>query len=413
MSVFNEAELPKRPTLDSVLLMSASLIATIISAGILVLAARESSLSDFAWLVSLLAISALLVTIVDFGSNSFWLIRLSKIELDLSDWKKLAGEKIATGLAVGFVVLLTGVIFGAHSLQVALLFLFQLVQQTLFVYFKVTNRNRVLASATLIDRLAALAASILVFGLPNEDGDLLFIPFLTGSIVSCIISIVFIRKEHLPAIKLTADYSKNWTSTSNFGILSLIGSIRGTDVLVLGLVGGAGQSALYGSVSKWNMPMIVASGALTSVSTPIIARLGLTKSSMRRLAGPILLLTLTLAGAGLIIVFADFFVNMLLGDKYAQSSEILAIVILAGVFLSSNQTLSSWLQALGREATVAKVNIFTTTLQFVLLVPLGVVAGGLGAALALLASQVTLTLCLSVVLFRQTRTMRLGSDLSE
>jgi O-antigen/teichoic acid export membrane protein len=104
---------------------------------------------------------------------------------------------------------------------------------------------------------------------------------------------------------------------------------------------------------------------------------------------------------------------MLLGDKYAQSSEILAIVILAGVFLSSNQTLSSWLQALGREATVAKVNIFTTTLQFVLLVPLGVVAGGLGAALALLASQVTLTLCLSVVLFRQTRTMRLGSDLSE
>jgi O-antigen/teichoic acid export membrane protein len=377
-----------------------SLVAQVISAGILIIAARQSTFTQFATLISVLAVSAILVALIDFGSNSQWLVQLSKKQISLMDWKKLAGEKIGLGLAFTSLIVLTAFFFGANSIQVAFLFFFQLIQQTLYVYLKVTNQNKILSTSTVLDRFFALGSALILFGNLKEAGEILFLPFLIGSVLASFFTIIFILKVHFPAPRLTSASGTNWLASSSFGALSVIGALRNLDVLLLGVVGGSSQSALYGSVSKWSMPLVVSAGAVGTVSTPVVARLGINRSSLRLLLGSISLLGLALLGAALIAINAEFFVVILLGEKYANSADILRLTILAGLFLAVNQIFNAWLQALDKDKAVAQANISIVVLQLAMIVIFASNLGGVGAALALLLSQAALMIWLGTLLFR-------------
>ncbi len=410
MKVNLPTQVSSRPGLDSAILTGSSWIGQLVSAVILILCARELSYEQFAALASTLAIAAVIVAGVDFGTNSLWFVRLSSGTLSLAEWRNLAGAKFAIGFLLLILLGAASLILGPICIQIGLVFFFQLVQQTLFVFHKVTDQNRAVAASAVLDRLLALGLVSFWAFLGIDFGDYAYLPFVIGSLLACILLFLLIQKGYRPSLpfnKLLKDYA---SGSRDFGIQSLVGAFRGADVYATLILAGSTQSSLYSAVSKWNMPIVIAGSALSTVAIPLLASRGFNRADLKVLKVPlgiffgVILLSLVVA------IQSELAVSILLGPMYADSSEILRFCMIAGALFAMTFVLGAALQAVGRQKKVALISVLSFVIQFVLVFIMTPFFGALGTVLSMCISQLISLIVLLVCFISQMNKLKFVND---
>ena len=331
---------------------------------------------------------------------------LSKQTISLSAWRSLLEYKVNLGILLLLASGLISVFFGPLALAACTLFLLVLIQQSLNVFFVTTGRNQIAAYATILDRTVALLicmAFIFLPAPPNQTLNILF-PFLFGPLASVIFLYLNTSQFMRPRIMRKFTLGLYAKESKWFAINSISSSLRVIDIVLLGSFSNSFQTALYSSVSKMIVPLNAAATALSSVTTPHFSKLGLNRNSIKTVRAPIFLLIFICVLALTSILFSKELVVFLLGDRYADASRVLSVLLLAGVASAVGIVLTSTLEAVGKARSSSRVSLISLGIQVTLCVILLPMFGALGAAYALATSTalaVLLLLFLAVKAFKE------------
>jgi len=105
-------------------------------------------------------------------------------------------------------------------------------------------------------------------------------------------------------------------------------------------------------------------------------------------------LTFSVPVYGVLVIFAEPLITVLLGEKFAGSVTPLRILLLGLVLAGLASLMSSSLQAARREWSVALISVGTALVTLVLLAILGAAFGSVGAAAAISVGYVIQLLAL-------------------
>jgi O-antigen/teichoic acid export membrane protein len=146
-----------------------------------------------------------------------------------------------------------------------------------------------------------------------------------------------------------------WTGATSFGISSFSTSIQGFAIGAVGWTSGASEAARIGAVNKWGQPIALFAAAYASYMFPAFAGARTNREAVRMLR-PLRIIAAAGVGAALVIVIASpLLVDTLLGDQYANATDVLRLLVIAAVPVLLAQPLSALLQARGEERFVARL----------------------------------------------------------
>jgi O-antigen/teichoic acid export membrane protein len=238
---------------------------------------------------------------------------------------------------------------------------------------------------------------------PNQTLNIL-LPFIFGPLASVIF--LYLNTSQLTRPRILRKFTLGLYAKESkwFAINSISSSLRGIDIVLLGSFSNSFQTAVYSSVSKMIVPLNTAATALSSVTTPHFSKLGLNRKAIKAVRAPIFLLIFICVLALTSILFSEELVVFLLGDRYADASPVLSVLLLAGVASAAGIVLTSTLEAVGKARSSSKVSLISLGVQVTLCVILLPMFGALGAAYALATSTafaVLLLLFLAVKAFKE------------
>jgi O-antigen/teichoic acid export membrane protein len=394
-----------KPLRDSALRTSANWISQIIISLVLIISARNYSFESFSFLATSLAISTGLVSLVDLGTTAQWTVTLSNKTISLSSWRSLLEYKFNVGILIVLMSCLVGVFVGPIALASGVLFILILSQHSLNVYFTTTNKNQFSAYSAIIDRTIAFLLCLAFLALPIQSNQTIFIflPFLIGPLASVTFLYFNISKSIRPRFFRTYTFGRYARGSKWFAITSIASSLRGIDIILLGLWSTAMQTSLYASVSKMVVPLNTAASALSTVTTPHFSNRGLNSKVLRSVRSPILLLLCVCAVALMPIMFSNQLVIFLLGAKYVAAGPVLVILLVAGVASAISIFLTATLEAVGKALSSSLVSAFALSVQIVACVILLPSFGAIGAAYAFAIATILSVLMLLLLVAKAFR----------
>jgi O-antigen/teichoic acid export membrane protein len=400
-----------RPGRDSFLLTSTMWFTQLLGVGILVVVANKSDAINFANLLTVLACSAFLVTILDFGSNSKWVIELSSGALSIGAWMRLSTAKASATLICTLTLAATAFLGSPLLVQIASLTLVQAAHQNLHTVLKVFDRNVRLATSLLVERTTTFLLILCMVFWPSSVFELAFLPFLIGSLAGISVSIGA-AGGLLKAEKFVWVWPwwplRYWAGSGRFALVSVASATKALDVGLMNLLGQHGYSANFGAVSRWVQPLLTAATAYSAVSVPILTIQGFGRDSFRKILRSAIPLLLAVSGMLLVLPFSGQLVLLVLGPRFGQAAELLPWLVLAGIFSSLSSVIQSWIQIIevGYLASWATFGAVMLHLVGVSLVSVGgfpIIFAGLIAAFASCLNLVALCLVFVVFLKRSRR----------
>lgn len=167
----------------------------------------------------------------------------------------------------------------------------------------------------------------------------------------------------------------------SFLIGNVTAQVRGADVPLTSLGGGAVQGGLYSAASRLVQPALLVSAALSAVLLPRAVRGS--NSDARRMGAKLTASTLLIAAIGLAITpFSRTLVSALFGSGYTHASTVLAILLVGFPFVALSSPLGSLLQGRGREDIVARNGVIFALVMLVVFPVAALWWGAEGTALA-------------------------------
>jgi O-antigen/teichoic acid export membrane protein len=381
-------------------LAGATAAAQVLTALIYLFAARVSGPSDFGQVVTAIAIATSAVGILDFGTNSLWIRETAKGALPTRDLARRALAKILIALAAFMVggVLLYVLSPNPWLWTAAPIAMFLLVSQTAQVPLRAHSRIGVVALSLIVDRVVGmlvLFAGVLV----GADGAAsLWLALVCGSIGGTLFLVGFIPRRS--RLLVSPDLRRSpWRGSGFYGLSSMAATSQVLDVAIMSAVAGPAAAGIYGAVNRWTQPMGLAVSAFASAAVPVVARAQSWSAAWPHVKKALWLPAMALVACVVVIIGAPLFVDVLVGDAYAESATVLRVLAFGTLFAIVNQPLAVFLQSLGRDRAVSFVTLTLVAVQLALVAVLASVYGSVGAAFAFVTAQA----CMLILLLTLTR----------
>lgn len=382
---------------------------------LLLLAARQSSPSEFGNLVAGIAIGTTIAAVVDFGTNTYWSRELARGALDLRSVNERATAKVAFGaLACTFASLALWSLWHSQLWIAGPVGLTLLVAQAAQVPARGIGRGEIVARSTVVDRLAALFVFLALPSLGVGIFASTWVALCVGCLVGAIICALGTPPGTRPSVAL-ARLRSPWRGSGSFGVYAVAGGLQTLDLPLLGIVGGSAAAGTYGAVSRWTQPMGLLASSFAAVSAPYFARSGNLREAWKWLGRARWIPVLAALLATFVVVGAPVLVHVLLGPSYASSIPALRLLGCAALLSVVNSPLQVALQSVGRERLVATFMVLATSLQLVTVLVLGSTFGASAAAVASIVAQALLFVGLAASAWRLVANrprVRLGLGLS-
>ncbi len=244
-------------------------------------------------------------------------------------------------------------------------------------------------AGTLADFIVAVSAVLilrnvwaLVFGL------------LAGNAVRCFMS--YLIHPYRP--RLSRDLAKakelfgygKWILGSSILVFLIT---QGDDIFVGKLLGVAALGFYQMAYRISNMPATEITHVISQVTFPAYSKLQSDIPKLREAYLRVLQFTafLSFPLAGLIFVLAPDFTMIFLGEKWMQMVPAMQVLVLWGVIRSIGVHHGSILQAVGKPDILTKLNIIKLAILVILIYPLSIKWGIVGASLSVLMSAISIT----------------------
>jgi O-antigen/teichoic acid export membrane protein len=315
------------------------------------------------------------------------------------------GVVLVSGIIVGGLIVLLGIWVGPDSQVYLGLVLGGIMLPVLA--FGALYRNMLAAlrspqGGIFIDELfpATLMCVALVFLLGHSiEPEVAISMYLVSSTIGLVVGAVWIRRK-LPAELADAkpEYLLgSWIRTALPGMVGTSSKLlmNKSDVLMLAPLSTMTAVGVYGAALRMTAVQTVPVGVISTVITARISEAFAAgrDTQGKRLFYGALIFAMAFAGsvAGLVILFAEFFITLLFGEAYAGGAAVLSILAIAQIGAAINTPTSSFMLMTGREGAFGRFTAIALALNIGLnfwLIPL---MGASGAAIATCASIWLLT----------------------
>ena len=385
----------------ALLLAGARGVGQVVIVGVQAVVARDVGLEGFGVFASGLAAATVLSGLIDFGAGSYWVREYSAGRLLADEFRVRSAGKLSVGGLVALGLLSSG-LFGVLPLKFAAiaagLLVSSVTSQTFQVMLIASRKNVSLSLLALVERFILLVAFLVLWVAFKFASDVsLVVAYMCGSLALALLSRRSVM-ELAPVFRAPA-WRRTWAGSGFYGLSTCLIALQSTDVLLAGAVSGPAPVGSYGSVSRWAVPISLATQAFASLLNPVVASAADRGDVWRRIRGSLWLPSLSVLAAVVMGTLAQPLVLLVLGTRYGDSVAVLRVVALAAALSSVAQIAFTILQARRQERLVAAgfgVAVFT---QLGMVIPLVQRFGGLGLAISAAAGQFVLCFMLGSVLF--------------
>jgi len=397
----------RSPSRQAVLLAGATGLSQLAVAVVYILVARWADPAGYGLVVAAVAVGTTAAGVFDFGANSLWVRELASGRLD----RREAGARAATKLLLASVIAaVAGTLLAAlvpnSTLWVAAPIALGLTGGLVFqVPLRAAAQSHLTAIGVVVGRFTGLGLLLALVAAGVSPVDCLWLALLVGSIVEAITHLVvtpasyrYIMRGFIPR--------NPWKDSRHYGVHGVAMSLQNLDVSILNALGGAVAAGLYGAVNRWTQPLGIVINAYTSASMPFVARARRWREVSTHLRSGLWMPALAVVACVAVAGGAPWIVPLLLGTQYSGSTAVLVALALGTIPAIANQPLAVFLQALGSDATVARVTLSAVVGRLALVALVATQWGAMGAALAFGTSQAVMCVVLSVVFVREVRQWR-------
>jgi len=398
----NENFAPKRSLRTQAITVAvATGVAQVIVAGLYIVAAKSSNVEDFGSVVAAVAAGIASVGLLDFGTNSFWVREISAGRMSAAEHSRRATWKVLFILAVGlgWAVVISVLVPGSPFWISGFVAFAQAFSLTVQSGLRARGRAELVGAAVIVDKVTA-AVVFLAF---LWAGTGILVAFVTGLIVGPLVSGVVSNWVLLADRRIRFDLAgpvNPWRGARNFGVANIAETARTYDVTLTALFGGAAAAGTYGAVNRWTQATELLTSAFSSASAPYMAHAPSARAAIRHLRSAAWLPLLAILVSCVTIVLAPWAVDLLLGDQYAGSANVLRILAAGTIVSNLNQPLFVFLMARGKDRSGARLLTTGVAVMLCLVVVLTPRLGAIGAAVAYAVGQLVLFVLLATAALR-------------
>ena len=368
-----------------------------------IVAARGTTPAAFGSAVVVISVGLVAAGIFDFGSNALAIREIAKGAMPIGEFRGRALIKLVLAIVVGLVATAIELSWpGSRAgwLAAAPVALAMIATQTAQVPLRANARGVQVAVVVALDRAVVLSIVVLVARAGGPAAEWLWVAMVAGSITSGVAAWLLGARLQSTENREAMTFVSPWKGSGHFGLAGAFVSGQGLDVSVTGLAAGPAAAGVYGAVNRWTAPMGLLSTAFTQASVPFVSRAesgARAVADMRRHAW---ILLLAIASCVVVALAAAPFVDFVMGDAYAGSALVLAVMAVGTIPAIINQPLAMFHQSRGNERFVARTIGGAVVVQMMLILVLAAAVGAVGAAWAFLIAQTALLAVLAVILFR-------------
>jgi O-antigen/teichoic acid export membrane protein len=390
---------------QSLLLAAATAIAQFGVAVMYILAARQLQPAEFGVLATVISVGVLAAGMVDFGSNSLWVRDVISGQLSVRELASARNGKffVAAILAVIALIIASLIAGGGVFVIAIVIFLVTLIEQTNQAVLRACVRSDLVGFTLVVDRLFALGLFCgLVFVVGVPAGSALWIALASGAALGAVVCWYVAPKYVRPAFSLRRPRNP-YRNAGYFGLASLASTAQSFDLTIITTASGPAAAGLFGAVNRWTQPIGLLVTAFAQASTPFVAQAGSWAAAWPRVRKAVWMPLVAIASCLVIVAVAPLAVDLLLGEQYEGSVDVLQLLALAVIPAIVAQPTQLFLQALGRERAVALVISVTVALQLVVLAFAASAWGAVGAATVILVGQTVMAMGLVGIALRASR----------
>ncbi|WP_182174551.1 oligosaccharide flippase family protein [Flaviflexus equikiangi] len=386
---------------NAVVLSAGRAMAQLVMVLVLAVLARIIGAERLGIVASSMALATVASGLIDFGAGSLMIREYSAQRLTASEFASRNAARICYGVISACVMLALGLALGVQGiLMLAPAFLLASVfSQTAQVCLVATHKGMKLSVLSFSERmiLAVVFGTTVYF--TDLTPELAFAAgYLCGSTVMLVLA-SSIASELKPSFRRIA-WRRLWNGSRYYGLSTAVISLQSTDVLIANAVVGPAVAGIYGAVSRWTMPITLATGAFAAIMNPVVSAAKDRDDIWHRIRGALWIPIVSAAIAAIMFIFAGTFVNLVLGEEFASSTGVLQVLALAAALSAFSQVAQVLLQARGRERSVAISLGCTVAVQLVLVPPMVAHFGALGLAVASFVAQTLLSISYCLLLLK-------------
>jgi len=338
----------------------------------IVLLARWESINNFGFVISILAFSTVLIAFIDFGLNTFMIKeRARNINSNLVNYCVKINSNIT--LFVGFVFFII-ILFLSYFYNS---FFFYMLPLTFWIIFEKRNEqllgiyiadgnNKKATQLLTLRRFLGIFLFVISFKLFNINPTL---AYSLSILLSSVLLFRFTIKDLNLNLNLNFDYKliEVLKKTFPYWINSLFAQLRNIDVTIVSIISTPIHAAYFGFINRAVTPLNMVATSMASVILPSVSK----KEIKIEQFYFYLIFTTILASLPFLFLFfsVDILIPFALGNKYIETIPLFKIICIGLIFFSASSIIASILQGTDLQKEVAKVNIISTSIYLIILIP--------------------------------------------
>lgn len=365
-----------------------------------IVAARALGPSALGKEMALFAVCTTISLLINFGSNTFLLREISNGVIGPGAFvRKFSGKVYATiAVSAGLAVVVGSMEDWVAGLATGVL----LLVTTALLNVAVPLNANLLFLRSGVASVSGRATSVLlavILSAADAVSNLFVIAMAGGSAVTVFLAIA-IYPAGFRRASMTIRYwlkpSNPWRGGGGFGPASVALATAALDAPILVASGGSYQAGVYSAVARWTQPIALIGSSFSQAKFPGAAAARGEREAWRALTHGSGILVFTVVICVAIAAGADTLVLLLLGDQFAGSGPILAVLSLAVIPATAAAVLLAFLNATGHERFAGRTLIGGSLAQLVLVASLGGRLGAYAGAIGFASSQLIVVLLLSL-----------------
>jgi len=257
--------------------------------------------------------------------------------------------------------------------------------------------------AQLVGRVGGLAVALAL--VPLGAGEVALAAAIPASfVIEALLGRIFLGAPRAPA-SAVRELVGHHRESLGFGLANLASQAQQLDTPLVTLGAGAFQGGLYAAAGRLLGPLLFLATSLTLVSAPWLARAGADPEALRNEERRVVRVGAVLALGPLVAAVAGPpLIPLLLGEEYASSGTVFAILAVGAVVTTLNQAPAIIAQNRGHQRGVATSIAIGLAFGLVATLVLAALGGAVWSAAGFLVSQVVIFVLLCVVVRRARRT---------
>ncbi|HPZ14621.1 MAG TPA: hypothetical protein PLK04_10340 [Bacillota bacterium] len=389
---------------QAIALVIGSAMAQLLVAALYILTARSMRPEDYGPIVTAIGMGLAAAGFLDLGSTAYWIRELASLRIthESLDSKVFTRLVIAAGIAIAVIV--GSLIVAPKFAATGVLILSTSIAQSAFVPIRAQMRSESVAWLMVVGRIVAVALFGLQVYAGVGQGLALWTSLAIGDLASAACAVAVTPPRDRLGIRI-CPLSNPWTGSKWYAVSVMSTSAAQLDLPIIAVLSGPTAAGMYGGVSRWTQPVLVATGAFAQATAPFIAA----EAKIRQLKGELLRASwILVAAVGLsiaIFLTAPWLVETLLGDEFAESAPVLRLLALAMLCNTVNQPLTVALQSRRFDRIAAGLVLVTVATHLIvtslLVHSMGAIGAGVGMLTAQIVGLVGTVSCVAIILRRR------------